>query len=269
VPVLCASRPLALAYPIDYNRRIDSDARRAATARRLAGAPAMATGTTRIHPPEIGYPTSDGRPMAETDIHFRSISEARGALELFFASEPLVYVSGNLLVFYEPGNRRKHVAPDILVAKGVRKQARLNYLIWEERHGLDAVFEFTSKSTRHEDVEDKYWIYEQQIKVPEYFLFDPLEEYLEPSLQGFRLRRGKYAPIRPVKGRLPSQVLGLQVEREGTSLRFYNPATGLRLPTPAESLAMAEAARLRVEAENTQLKRELDALRRRRSQHDS
>jgi hypothetical protein len=28
-------------------------------------------------------------------------------------------------------------------------------------------------------------------------LFDPFEEYLEPSFQGYRLRQGKYVPIRP------------------------------------------------------------------------
>jgi hypothetical protein len=94
-------------------------------------------------------------------------------------------------------------------------------------------------------------------------LFDPLDDYLEPRLKGYRLRQGKYAAIRPVKGRLPSQVLGLHLEAEGTSLRLFNPATGQRLLTQAERLVQAEQARLAVEAENARLRSELEQLRRR------
>jgi hypothetical protein len=32
-------------------------------------------------------------------------------LKAYYAGDPRVYVSGNLLVFYEPGNRRRHVSP--------------------------------------------------------------------------------------------------------------------------------------------------------------
>ena len=45
--------------------------------------------------------------------------------------------------------------------------------------------------------------------VKEYFLFDPFEDYLDPPIQGYRLRKGAYVPIKPVNGRLPSQVTGL------------------------------------------------------------
>ena len=45
-------------------------------------------------------------------------------------------------------------------------------------------------------------------------------------------------PIPLVAGRITSQILGLHLERDGTSLRLYNPATGTRLPTREESLAL-------------------------------
>ena len=50
-------------------------------------------------------------------------------------------------------------------------------------------------------------------------------------------------------GRLPSKVLGLHLERDGTQLRLWDPATGERLPTPNERAerAEAEAAQLRQE----------------------
>lgn len=202
------------------------------------------------------YPTRDGRPMAETDLHYLSITTARTTLEHLFADQPLTYVSGNLLLFYEPGNKRRHVAPDIFVVKGVPKGIRDNYLVWEEGKGPDVVFEFTSKTTKNEDLEEKFVIYEKKLCVPEYFLFDPRKEYLDPSLRGYRLRQGKYVPIRPLKGRLPSQVLGLHVERAGVHLRFFDPATKEWLPTREERIARAEA-------ETARLRQELDELRRR------
>jgi hypothetical protein len=85
------------------------------------------------------------------------------------------------------------------------------------------------------------------LKVTEYFLFDPREEYLKPSFQGYRLVGGEYVGIDPIDGRLPSQVLGLHLERDGLKLRLFDPGAGVRLLTPQEG---REAARLRAEEEH-------------------
>lgn len=208
------------------------------------------------------YPTSDGRPMAETDTHRILMVTSIDTLDWFFADEALVYVSGNLLVFYERGNKRKHVSPDTFVVKGVPKGNRDNYLIWEEGKTLDAAIEYTSKSTRDEDVTFKFGLYER-LKVKEYFLFDPLGDYLDPRLKGYRLRGGKYVAIHDVDGRLPSQVLGLHLEQAGKELRFYDPAAKNWLPTAEERLAQAEEKQAQTEAENARLRQELEELRRR------
>jgi hypothetical protein len=135
------------------------------------------------------------------------------------------------------------------------------------------------------------------LKVPEYFQFDPTEDYLKPSLQGLRLVEGQYVTIATVEGRVPSVILGLHLERRGTELRLYDPATAHCLLTPTERVAeeaaarrraeherlreaearhraeqerlraeqerlRAEQERLRVEDENERLRRELEALRR-------
>jgi hypothetical protein len=63
---------------------------------------------------DLAYPTSDGRPMAETDWHRKLMTSLIETLTAFFVAAPRVYVSGHLLVFYEPGNRRRHVAPAIV-----------------------------------------------------------------------------------------------------------------------------------------------------------
>jgi len=215
----------------------------------------MSTLARRIALKRNDYPTSDGRPMAETDRHRELMWELIKALQDRYAADPLVYVSGNLLLFYVPGDRLRHLSPDVFVVRGVPKRERLNYLTWEEGKGPDVVIELTSSSTRHEDVDDKYQLYQNTLRVPEYFLFDPFGDYLDPPLRGYRLRRRRYAPVRPVKGRLPSKVLGLHLERSGTDLRLYDPAVKRWLPTPQERLATAES-------EIERLRREVEELRR-------
>jgi Uma2 family endonuclease len=109
-----------------------------------------------VPPTELTYPTSDGRPVAETDDHRELMVALIKALQAYYANDPMVYVSGNLLLFYEQGNRRSHVSPDVFVVKGVAKHRRDNYLMWEEGKGPDFVIELTSSSTRDEDIEDKF-----------------------------------------------------------------------------------------------------------------
>jgi Uma2 family endonuclease len=224
---------------------------------------AMATVSSSFVVAKNDYPTSDGRPMAETDWHRILMAILIDTLTAWYADRPRVYVSGNLLIFYEPGNKRRHVSPDVFVVKGVAKRLRPNYLLWEEGRGPMLVIELTSSSTKSEDLQKKFHLYQDVLKVREYFLFDPLGDYLDPPLRGYRLRGGTYHPIHAVAGRLPSQVLGLHLERHGSELRLYDTQTGLWLPTPAEKTHQAEMAQHQAEAENERLRRELAALRRR------
>lgn len=147
---------------------------------------------TRLLPPDIDYPSSDGSPMAETDDHRENMVALIETLKIHFTqADPPVYVSGNLFVYYEPGNRLRHLSPDVFVVRGVPNHNRDYYLIWEEGRGPEVVIELTSRSTKGEDVDDKFWLYRDVLKVPEYFLFDPHQEYLNPPLQGFRLVAGE------------------------------------------------------------------------------
>ena len=215
----------------------------------------MATVSGSAQRKTISYPTSDGKPMAETDWHRILMIDLIQTLENWFAGDPKVYVSGNLLMFYVPGDRRRHLSPDVFVVKGVPKRKRLYYLVWEEKKGPDVVIELTSKSTRNEDLKKKFQLYQDVLKVSEYFLFDPLGDYLKPRLQGFRLQGGKYEPIAPIKDRLPSQTLELHLEQGGENLRLYDPKSSQWLPTPAE-------VRQQKQAENDELRKEVEELRR-------
>jgi Uma2 family endonuclease len=220
-----------------------------ATTRRTSAA--HEPGPRRTRP--VDYPTSDGKPLAETELHGRDMMDVILTLKEHFAADPDVYVWGNMLMFYEEGNRRKHLAPDVFFVRGVSKlPPRDYYLLWEEGKPPDAVIEITSKTTRHEDQNEKLVLYRDVLKVPEYFQFDPTEDYLDPPLQGYRLVAGQYVPIAPVEGRLPSAFLGLHLERRGTELRLWDPVNGRTLSTPAERVAEATAARQRAEEQQRQ-----------------
>src|SRR5262245_33225096 len=194
----------------------------------------MASVSSRRPPRKVVYPTSDGKPMAETDDHRELMVDLIETKKAHFIDEPNVYVSGNLLMYYVAGDPRRHVSPDVFVVFGVPKHNRDYYLVWQEGKSPDVVFELTSKSTRREDQITKLELYRDIWKLKEYFLFDPHGDYLKPRMQGYRLRAGRYTRIRPVDDRLPSQLLGLHLEQNGKELRLYNPATGLWLSTPKE-----------------------------------
>ena len=218
--------------------------------------------------PAVYYPESDGEPMAETDVHRQQMIYLIEALTDYFRHDPQVYVAGNLLLYYAEGDPEQSVAPDVFVVFGVPGGNRRVYKLWEEGKGPDVVFELTSRGTMWKDLGPKKGIYEM-LGVREYFLFDPLREYLEPPLQGYRLEDGTY---RQVEGeQLGSQVLGLELQVEGEFLRLYDLKTGEKLLTPleaqaarreAEALARREAeARQQAEAELERLRAELARLR--------
>lgn len=193
---------------------------------------------------EMEYPTSDGQPMAETTLHRKIMADLIEALERHFAGVPDVWVGGNLFLCYRKGDPSAALAPDVLLAKGVTKWDRPNYLLWEET-APSLVMEITSRKTRGEDRGKKKDVYER-IGVEEYVLFDPYGDWLRPRLQGFRLDRGRYQPIAPDEdGSLASRTTGLILRPEGERLRLFDPAAGKPLLWTDElegARAAAEAA---------------------------
>jgi len=195
---------------------------------------------TSLEQEEIQYPSSDGEPMAESDITRDYMTYGVEALKLHFQGRSDVYVSANSFVYYEEGNKAAVVAPDIYVVFGVRKRQRDNYKIWKEA-GIapQFVLEITSETTQDVDQETKPEIYES-LGVREYFQYDPSGDYLNPILQGLRLVNNRYEPI-PVNNIafdtlwLYSEVLGLELHLVSGELRFRNPQTGEFLKTYQQS----------------------------------
>lgn len=218
------------------------------------------TTSTQLEP-QIDYPESDGKPMAETDAHIHAIIDTIATLSGFFRHAPTVYVAGNMLLYYQQGNPAASVAPDVFVVHGVSKDYRRTYRLWDEGHPPSIVIEFTTHSTRREDLVTKRDLY-AALGVREYFLCDLLAEYLRPALQGFRLVDGEYMRLAvDGDGALVSEELGLRLRRESSRLRLVDAATGDRLLWPDEEIEARRLAEERAAGAEERARAEAEARR--------
>lgn len=196
--------------------------------------------TPQIERDKIIYPSSDGEPMAESDITRSYLIYCVKVLEIYFQKRSDVYVSGNSFIYYERGKPASVVSPDVYVVFGVRKLQRDNYKVWDE-DGItpDFVLEITSKSTEKKDQVTKPELY-RELGIKEYFQYDPSGDYLSPIVQGLRLVNDRYERINPVEVksydnmRLHSDVLDLDLCLISGELRFKNTQTGDFLLTHEE-----------------------------------
>ena len=202
----------------------------------------------------IDYPSSDGKPMAESESQLIPLMYAVSCLRHYFRNCPEVHASGNLLIYYEEGTLAR-VAPDVFVVFGARnrKEERATYLLWEEAKAPDFVLEITSPEKWRADQTWKRELY-RRLGVGEYWQYDPTRNYLRPPLQGLELVEGEYEPLsgwRLADGTLAarSEVLGLELRVAGRRLRFYDPQTGKELPDLAETDEQRREAESRAEQE--------------------
>jgi Uma2 family endonuclease len=204
------------------------------------------------------YPESDGEPVGETDVHRRLMFELIFALTNWL-SQTIAYVAGNLFIYYEEGDPAAAVAPDVFVIPGVPQADRRTYKTWEnDGKTPDLVIELTSSKTRYDDLGKKRVIY-AELGVQEYYIFDPLGDYLDPRLRGYQLVDGELLPLPGPQ--FFSRLLNVELRVVGDALRFYDMAGGAFLSTPAEE----REARLAAEAEIERLRAEIEQLRANRS----
>ena len=134
-----------------------------------------------------------------------------------------IYLSSELAVFY-PGEPR--FAPDVLAVLDVEPHRRSKWVVEEEGRGLDLVIEIHVAGSRDKDLVLNVARY-AKLGIQEYFVF----ELTRQRLHGFRLPRctegaasvsRAYQRIMPQGGRLPSEVLGLDLAIVGDKLRFWS-----------------------------------------------
>jgi Uma2 family endonuclease len=211
--------------------------------------------------PVVHYPDGDGKPMAETGIHVLLMLNLIGSLRAFFHRRTDVYVIGNMFLYYEEGNPAARRSPDVMVVKGVDgTYQRRSFKTWVERAVPSVIFELTSQETADEDRGPKHELYER-LGVREYFLFDPLHEYLEQPLIGYRLIGGRYEPLPPANdGGVLSAELGLRLVPDGENLALIDFRTGKRLVAPIETYQKLDEAYLRLKQTEQKLEQEVQRI---------
>ena len=208
--------------------------------------------------PDIVYPDSDGKPMADNTLQFRWIVTIQGNLDLLFRDRADVFVAGDNLIYPRRGDPSVCAAPDVYVAFGRPKGYRGSYKVWEEG-GIfpQVVFEVWSPNNSRREMKDKRAFY-RRYGAEEYYVVNPDES----TVEGWRREDGRFVEVDDF-GAHVSPRLGIRFDLTGPELVIVGP-TGERFLTfvelgEAAETAAREAEQARQQAE--QARQENDRLR--------
>jgi Uma2 family endonuclease len=204
-------------------------------------------------------PTEDELPYDNED----TMESQRHVLQMYLLIETLRlywsdhnvagFVSGNMFVHFnlERALNKDFRGPDFFAVLDVPSRERKSWVVWAEGKGPDVIIELLSDSTAALDRGEKKFVYQDKLRVPEYFWYHPFTG----EWAGFALQKNVYVPLeRDEQDRFISETLGLALVRwtgtfqdvEARWLRWTTPE-GELLPTGAE-----KAANARQEAEAAQ-----------------
>jgi Uma2 family endonuclease len=165
-----------------------------------------------VPPTQDELPYDDGVPM-ETQRHKLQMDLLIDALQPWLDERPDGYVGGNMFVYYSMTQVRNKdfKGPDFFVVLGVPKGERKSWVVWQEDKAPDVVIELLSESTASQDKNEKKLIYQDKMRVGEYFWYDPFNP---DDWAGFRLVNQAYQPIATnARNQLVSQALQLVLTR--------------------------------------------------------
>jgi Uma2 family endonuclease len=210
-------------------------------------------------PTQDDLPSDDGVPM-ETERHKKQMDLLIYPLTPWLGQRG--YVGGNMFVYYSVKQVRYQdfKGPDVFIVLDVPPRERKSWVVWQEGKSPDIVIELLSESTAKYDKNDKQQLYQNQLRISEYYWFDPFNP---DDWAGFELQHGVYQPLSPdPHQRLISKRLNLALERwhgvyEGVKTTWlrWSDLNGELLPTPQEARdserqrANAEAQRAETESQ--------------------
>lgn len=214
-------------------------------------------------PHERDLPSDDGMPV-DSQRHWMQRTILWQTLEEYWRERERGYVAANMGVYFNIDHDRRTydlIDPDFFVAVNADKRMRDCWVEWDEPYPIDVVIELMSPSTYQRDKVDRFRVYQDILRVPEYFWYDPFTE----EFAGFRLQNGLYEAIAPdAAGDRFSEPLGLflgvretlYLRDRASYLRLIGP-DGVVLPTADERIEVArqrtEAARARTQAARAQV----------------
>ncbi len=208
-------------------------------------------------PTQDELPSDDGIPM-ETGRHRQQMEVLIRGLSPWAAEQGDVFIAGNQFLHFNAQQLRNKDfrGPDVYVVRGVDPTLeRKSWVVWQEGKGPDVIIELLSESTAKQDKTEKFRVYQDVLRVPNYYWFDPFD----PSdSAGFELVGGRYRPLpKDLRGGLACPALGLYLRLwEGTYLgltiqwwRWANPQEQLLLFPEELAVQQAEAEYQRAEVE--------------------
>jgi len=200
--------------------------------------------------PEIVYPESDGKPMADNTKQFTWIVKIKENLEVLFKSNPDVFVAGDLFWYPVKGSNRIKLAPDTMVVFGRPKGQRGSYRQWEEDNiPPQVVFEILSPSNSKGEMTRKKLFYLKH-GVEEYYVYDPDGISLEVSIR----ENNSFKEIENF-ATWTSPRLNIRFDMTGDELVIYYP-DGSRFLSPVELSNYAEQERFLKEQANHRAEQE-------------
>jgi Uma2 family endonuclease len=201
-------------------------------------------------PTDLDLPYDDDTPM-DSDRHAAQIELLKECLRLAWAGRDF-FVGGNMFVYFNRDQirTRDFRGPDVFVVLDVPQRERRSWVVWDEGKAPDVVIELLSDTTAVLDRGQKKLVYQDRLRVPEYYWYHPFTR----EFAGWLLQDGVYVPIEPdAAGGIISRQLGLALriwegEYAGINAPWLRWATldGELLPTGEE----------RAEQERTQAERE-------------
>ncbi|MBD2183118.1 Uma2 family endonuclease [Aerosakkonema funiforme] len=168
--------------------------------------------------PVIIYPSSDGKPMADSTIQYDWITKIKANLDGIFKDDPNVFITGDLIWY--PVEERKDIcqAPDVMVVFGREKKERKSYLPWNEDNiAPQVVFEILSETNTKKEMNKKLLFY-NEYNVEEYYLYDPKKK----NLDGWLRNEGILDVIESMSAWV-SPRLGVRFEFSDAGLELYRP----------------------------------------------
>ena len=169
-------------------------------------------------PTAVDYPDSDGQPMSDNTEQFKWIVTIKENLELVYASDPNVFVAGDLLWYPVEGNNKIRQAPDTMVAIGRPKGYRGSYMQWKENNiAPQVVFEILSPGNRRSEIIKKLLFYERY-GVEEYYEYNPYKV----ELVGLKREATGLESIDNLNG-WTSPTLNIRFELTPETLVLYRP----------------------------------------------
>ena len=215
-------------------------------------------------PNQDQLPCDDGVPM-ETQRHKLQMDILLDVLFPWLEEREDGYIGGNMFIYFSAAQLKNQdfKGPDFFAVLGVEKKERKSWVVWEEGKAPDVIIELLSESTAQSDKTEKKRIYQEQLRIPEYFWYDPFNS---DDFAGFALENGTYQPLKwDNQQRLSSSRLGLKLVRwqgnykgiETTWLRWATPA-GVLLPTERELSQQAQKQAQQAQKQAQQAQEEAD-----------